>query len=351
MNFNFVILKNEDVNSHLEWEEACVKYGAKYSIIDLTKSDWYENIISHKDASCFLHKSSGEINKFKNLFDERLYVISEILGFMIFPSFKESYIYENKKLLSYFLKASNIPHPNTDIFYDKKEALLSIHKIKFPLIAKTSIGASGTGVQILRNKNDIVRYLNKAFSKNGLKRRFGPNRKTGNISKWTKKAVGNIPGLIKRIKHYFNVYNDGQRGFVIFQEYVQHDFEWRVVKIGNSFFAHKKIKIGEMASGSKGIEYVTPPKKLLNFCKLICEKENFNSMAIDIFEDKYGNYFVNELQTIFGHVQKYILKVDGNMGRYIFKDGDWVFEKGDYNQNLSFNLRLDSVISILNKNS
>ncbi|HQJ82948.1 MAG TPA: hypothetical protein PLM01_10610, partial [Bacteroidales bacterium] len=105
-------------------------------------------------------------------------------------------------------------------------------------------------------------------------------------------------------------------------------------------------KYKEKASGSKGIDYVNPPLSLLNFIKQICDRSDFNFMALDLFEDGKGGYLINELQTIFGHVQDYILEVDRKPGRYLFINGEWVFESGDFNMNESYDLRLESAIKL-----
>jgi len=145
---------------------------------------------------------------------------------------------------------------------------------------------------------------------------------------------------------YLGIYSHGEKDFVIFQEYIPHDFEWRVARIGESYFAHKKIKYKNKASGSKGIEYVDPPESILNFTRDLCEKYNFKFMAVDLFEDHHGGYLVNELQTIFGHVQDYIMTVNNIPGRYIYKNDKWTFESGDFNTNESYDLRLMAAIEL-----
>ena len=117
-------------------------------------------------------------------------------------------------------------------------------------------------------------------------------------------------------------------------------------KIGESYFAHKKIKTGEMASGSKGIDYVNPPFELLDFLKEICDKNNFQSVAIDIFEHPQRGYLVNEIQTIFGHVQTHILEVNGKPGRYLHQNNQWIFEEGNFNTNESYDLRLETALKL-----
>lgn len=348
MGTKFGILMNEDENSAKRWENACKALQVEYKIINFTKADWFEQVSDPK-LTYFLVKPPGQISKFKSLFDQRLYILAKVLKKPMYPSYEEVIIHENKETLSYFLKAKNIPHPKTEVFYYKTEALEFLSNGKLPVVAKTSIGGSGSGVKIIKSMSDAKKYVSTAFGK-GIKKRFGPNRVTGTPKKWFNKAISDIPGAIKKIKHYFEFHGDAQRGFVIFQEYIPHDYEWRSVKINDSFFAHKKVKHGDKASGSKGIDYVNPPMKILDFTKKVCEANGFKSMAIDIFEDKNGDYLVNEMQTIFGHVQEYILTVDGKPGRYVFVDGNWEFESGDFNQNESYNLRLKGILEELKKN-
>ena len=349
MKYKFGILKNENKNSHKKWENACKHYQLDYTIIDLTKCNWLEKI-QNQEFDCFLLQPPGVIARFKNLYDERLYILCKILGYKTFPSYEEVVLHENKKLLSYFLNAKKIPHPNTFVFYFKKEALEFLLRTNYPLVGKSSNGAGGTGVKILKNYKDAKKYVQRAFSDKGLTKKSGPNFKTGNIPKRVLKKLANIKEAREKIKSYIDIASDAQKGFVILQEYVPHDFEWRSVRIGDSYFAHKKIKQGDMASGTKGIDYINPPEALLDFTKKICEENNFNFMAIDLFENQNGGYLVNELQTIFGHVQDYILEVDGQPGRYLYINNQWQFEKGDFNSNESYNLRLKFVIQLLKNN-
>ncbi len=342
------ILRNEDPQSSVKWELACDKADIPYKIIDLTANTWLESVTSDK-FDFFLLKPPGFIERFKILYDERVYIISKILQKTTFPSYEEIVIYENKKMLAYFLASKGIPHPKTYVIYQKEEAFKLIEKITLPLVGKSSIGASGSGVTILSSKNKTIKYIKKSFSRSGLKRRFGPNRVTGSPKKWINKAFKSPQYLTSKIKEYISIYRDGQKGYIIFQEYIPHDFEWRVVKIGDSFFAHKKVKYKNKASGSKEIYYVNPPDNLLTFVRELCEKNGFNFMAVDLFEYGNNSYLVNELQTIFGHVQDHILEVDGKSGRYLFKNAKWIFEEGDFNSNESFDLRLKVALELYGK--
>lgn len=339
------ILQNEDPQSSIKWQLACKKAGIPYVVIDLTSNIWID-LINSNPVDFYLLKPPGLIERFKNLYDERVYIITNILKKRTYPSFDEIVIYENKRMLTYFLQSTNTPHAKTHIFYNKEEAINFLTTSEYPVVGKSSIGASGSGVVILNDIKQAVKYSIEAFSNKGLKRRFGPNRVTGNPAKWISKAIKSPQYFAKKISEYFSIYNDGQRGFIILQEYISHEFEWRVVKIGESYFAHKKVKYKNKASGSKGIDYVNPPFRLLNFVRELCDKYNFDFMAVDLFERTDGVYLVNELQTIFGHVQNFIMSVDGVPGRYIYENNQWGFESGDFNTNESYDLRLKTAIEL-----
>jgi glutathione synthase/RimK-type ligase-like ATP-grasp enzyme len=343
------ILRNESIDSADKWVIACIKRGLEYDVIDLSSNNWFP-LIKDGRYDLLLSRPPGLSEDFKNLYDERLYIIAKVLNYPIFPSFDECLIYENKKLLSDYLKAKEIPHAQTHVFYNKKDALNFVNESEFPIVAKMSIGASGSGVIIMKNPKAAIKYINKAFSGGGIHSQAGPNRVIGSPKKWFYKALKSPSFFIKKLKHYYTVYKSRQRNFVILQEYVPHDFEWRAVKIGESFFAHKKIKFKEKASGSKGIDYSNPPMNVLNFARELCENNNFNCMAIDFFEDGKGGFLVNELQTLFGHVQDYILSIDGVPGRYIYKDDQWNFEAGDFNTNESYDLRLSAALDLYHRN-
>ena len=337
------ILKNEDPYDHLHWEKACNAYQDKinYNIIDLTSSNWLEHIRSFEPLVCLL-KPSGKTSIFRTLYQERVDVIAHDLNINIFPSYNELKIYENKRFFAYWAKANKIPHPQTHIFYNKKEVLNYIDNITFSVVGKLNIGASGKGVKIIRTKSELLEYIETAF-KGGLQARIGPNFDQRKILQRLWYKIKQPKQLINRLNTYNAIANDKQFGFIILQEYVPHSFEWRVVRIGDSFFAHKKMKSGDKASGTSIKKYENPPLQLLDFVKIITDKHLFYSQAVDIFESDKG-YLVNEMQCIFGQSDPYQMLVDDNPGRYRFIDGKWKFEKGDFTKNQCCDLRMEFIL-------
>ena len=340
------VLRDSNQESSEKWEIACEKQGLDYVVIDMLCDNWLEEINDFMPDFC-VSRPPGDNQQNKKIFDDKLFFLEKHASYKIFPGFLETFIYENKATLSYFLKANKIPHPKTFVSYSRNEAKEFLLNTNYPLVAKTLIGAAGSGVKILKSRTEVDNYIEKAFSE-GIKRRYGPNPKKGTPRKWFVKAIKSPSYFFKKLKQYKLRDQDVQKNVVLFQEYIEHDYEWRCVKIGDSFFAYKKLKIGDQASGARQFEYGPPPVELLNFTKKLCEKYGFNFMAVDLFYNDNG-IFVNELQTIFGHKNPYICKVNDIPGRYIYENNQWVFEEGNFNTNESYDLRLETAISLYKK--
>lgn len=348
--FKLLILANEQPNDQKLWEKACSEHSAdiSYRAVDLTKRSWLEDI-KKEDADYLLAKPGAISESCKQLYDERLQILVNEMGFKVFPSLNEVLIYENKRYLSFWLAANGIPHPETHVFYSKNEAVDFIATTRFPFVAKLNIGASGNGVTIIRTVEQAKKYIKKIFAE-GISPRTGPRLDRGRLLQRAFHLVFRKNALKNKLALYKSIAANPQRGFCLFQEFIPHNFEWRVVRIGDSFFAHKKIVKGEKSSGSLLKRYESPPLSLLYFIREITEKHHFQSQAIDVFEIIKDTYLVNEMQCIFGQSDPYQMMINGIPGRYVFIDDHWVFEAGMFNANESYNLRVETVMKRLLEN-
>jgi hypothetical protein len=344
-----VILGNELPGDHHLWQRACEEFSERieWRVVDLTGDDWLE-AVEAEPCDILLAKPGGLTASFKQLYDERVYILGKVLGHPVYPSVEEILVYENKRFLSFWLKANHIPHPATHVFYDRAAALRRLESEEFPVVAKTGIGASGSGVRILGSRMEAARYVDLAFSPKGAARRTGPNLASGGLLRRGLHYVLHPGGIRRKLGIFRALRSDVQKGFVILQEFVPHEFEWRAVRIGDSFFAHKKLKSGGKASGSLLKGYENPPLQLLDFVRDITERHGFFSQAVDVFESDRG-YLVNEMQCIFGQSDPFQMRVDGRPGRYLWKGGRWAFEEGDFNRNESYNLRVEYAIDFMRK--
>jgi len=95
------------------------------------------------------------------------------------------------------------------------------------------------------------------------------------------------------------------------------------------------------------VGWVAPPRELLEMVRELCDKGGFRCMDVDIFETKDGKYSINELQAFFGSYLDYQMSIDGHHGRYVYKDGDFIFEEGDFNVLGSTKLKIEDFIEQL----
>lgn len=342
-----IILANEVTSDHQLWLNACEKRSSEvnYQVVDLTRHDWLECIIAKK-PDYLLVKPGGLTSRYKKLYDERLSILVNWCNLKAFPSLNEVLIHENKAFQAYWLRANALPHPVTTVFYRKDEADLFAASTQWPVVTKLNIGSSGKGVEIIRDRNSFERYVSDIFSA-GRRSRTGPDLGKG---RWLTRAVKvfSDPHLLKeRMTKYKAIYNEVQKGFMMVQEYIPHDYEWRAVRIGDSFFAHKKMKVNDKASGTLIKEYCRPPLSLLSFVREITDRFGFYSMSVDLFEPEKDSYLINEMQCIFGQSDPYQMAIDGVPGRYVFVNNEWLFETGDFNTNQCFDLRLDHVLEMI----
>lgn len=348
--YKLCILRNEWPDHHLEWLAAVAAYGegVQADVVDITRQDWLERALAC-DYDLYLLRPSDRVSYFKQLYDERVYILHHVLGKRIYPSYEEVMVYENKKFLAYWLAANRVPHARTNVFYHKEEALAFAHDCPLPVVGKSAIGAAGSGVKILRRRSQLLRYLDRVFSKKGIKRRWGPNLRKGNMQKRAAARLRDIRGLIAYFKRKFRAADsDPHRWFAILQEFIPATFEWRAVRVGESFFAHKKIAPdGGLFSGTSQVNWDGPSPALLDFVEQVTDKRGFLSQAVDIFETDDGRFLVNELQCFFGSQNPHQMILDGVPGRYIRREGQWVFEAGEFNVNNSFNLRLRHALALL----
>ena len=317
-------------NTYLNYIEACKELKVDFSVIDFLSPDWIE-LIKNSECDGFLCHPPDDIQERKNIYDERLYFLNKVLKKPVYPSYEELYIYENKRNMAYWLEINSFPYPETHIFTKKEDAIEFLKRCDYPVVMKTNTGAGGSGVDIIDKRGKALRIVKTIFG------RFHPALTFGRV-RFSRKFHGIPLPLFGRI----------QKHYLIVQKFYKIKWEWRIIKIGNSYSGHQKLLKGRFASGSDMIGWVTPPDSLLRMVKDVCEKGNFHSMAVDIFETTDGQYLINELQSVFGSYSPFQMKVDGKPGRFVFENGDFRFEEGEFHRFGSNLLRVKHFLKILN---
>ncbi|MDA3872674.1 MAG: hypothetical protein PF795_01775 [Kiritimatiellae bacterium] len=287
------ILRNR-AQYHTQYISACRELGLSFRVIDLGREDWIDAV---RDSGCavFMAWPDATQSLWAKLFKDRCRVMEEQMGLTVYPSSRDMWMYEEKVRTRDWLMANGFPHPRTWIFTRKTEALDFVKSCDLPIVFKTGFGAAAAGVAIVKSRSQLRRIVRRAF------------------------ASGHVPGGHDR--------RDREWGRILLQEYLPDVREWRMVRIGDSYFGHPKGKLGEFHSGSGKAEWDLPSEKLLNLLYEVTERGGFRSMDVDIFETPEGELYINELQTVFGaSVSIDQMKKDGVAGRMVRREALWSAE-------------------------
>lgn len=304
--------------NHLPYVAACEDLGVRYKTIDISGPDWTQAV---RDCGCdaFLVWPSFKVSIWKRMFGERLKVLVEEMHRTIYPTYNEVWLNESKLRMSYWLEAHGIPHCRTQVFYSREGALEFARGADLPLVAKCDAGSRSAGVEILRSRSAVVRYVERRFGE-GMTYRGADAR-------------------------------DREWGSVLFQEYLPGVAEWRMIRIGESYFGHQKLRDGEFHSGSGKAGWYDPPRELLDFVRELTDNAGYTAMNVDIFETSDGRYVVNEIQSHFAAYVESQMYIDGKPGRYRYDyaDREWRFEEGVFCKNSCCNLRVAALLDLLNR--
>jgi len=343
---HLAILRNEVAADHANWLLACAEraYRITHAVIDLSKEGWREAVLNG-GFDGLLAQPSGWSAAARDRYAERIAELAQATDLPMIPSAAEIAIYENKRVLASWLAENRIPHPDTRVFDNAEEAVAFVRSAVYPLVAKTSIGAGGRGVRVLQNAEEALGYVDSTFNGQGAPRSTSPKWRGGALLARGLRKLTDPAALIERARNYGTLRADVQRDHVLFQAFVPHSFEWRAVRIGDSFFAHKKLAHDGKASGSLLKGYGDPPKPLLDLVRDITDAHGFRSVAIDLFEDTAGGYLVNEIQCVFGQSDPHQMLVDNVPGRYLWTGTSWEFQAGDFNRFECYLLRLDDLLT------
>ncbi|MBZ9538051.1 hypothetical protein KGQ90_03715 [Modicisalibacter tunisiensis] len=309
------ILRNR-VQRHTAYIRACREMGVAFRVIDIARDDWLQQVTT-SGCRLFLAWPDASLGPYARLFKDRCMLLEQALGLPVIPGAAETWMYEDKIRTSDWLRVHGIAHPRTWIFFDADEARRFAAECPLPIVFKTRFGAAATGVKILRRRAEVRRVVRRAF------------------------AAGHVPAGHDR--------RDREWGSLLLQEYLPELREWRMVRIGDSYFGHPKGRTGAFHSGSGRVDWDMPDVRHLDLLHALTERAGFHSMDVDLFELPDGRLLVNELQTVFGaSVSIDQLRRDGRPGRMTRSpDGAWHFEAGDFARNACANERLRYALEVV----
>ena len=303
-------------NIHTNYVEACKELAVSYQVLDIFRSDWIDQV-TKSNCDAFLTWSCETPVIWKRLYDDRLRFLVRDLGKMVYPPYDAIWLYGSKQRGTEWLRIHGFPCPATWVFYNEDEAVDFVKNASYPKVAKLDSGSASSGVWVVRNPAAARVIIRRAFGR-GLK----PKLSNGRDSQW---------------------------GSILFQEYIPDAIEWRVVRIGKSYFGHDKVRAGDFHSGTGRTNWRRPPEEALRLVKRIVDTGRFDCMDVDILQSQEGRFYVNELQTFFGTKDTTQMYIEGKPGRFLYvEERDfWEFEGGRFGINACCNLRVESLLEML----
>jgi len=302
--------------AHIPFVKACLDLGAAFQVLELDGDEW-EKHVRTANVRVLLAWPDASDTSYAKMVKDRCDLIEEEMGILVFPNRLERWLYEDKVRQRDWLILRGLPAPRTHVLFDRTRAMAFARSCDLPLVFKTSFGAAATGVEIVRSRRRLRSMIRKAFGR------------------------GHVPAG--------HDIRDKQRGSILLQEFLEDPIEWRMVRIGDSYFGHPKGRVGAFHSGSGAVEWTMPEERHLDLLHQVTEEAGFRSMAMDVFETTDGRLLINELQTVFGASTSVDqLRKGGVPGRMVrHPGGSWEFEAGDFARNACANERVRYVLKLL----
>ncbi len=272
-----------------EFEKACATLGLEVRSVPVDDNAWMEAV---RGVDLFVWRPTmGDPSEMAEI--RTKIPLVEAMGVPCFPNSLMLWLYDDKIRETLFLKAHGHPVPETFISYSEMEARAYLDKAIYPLIAKTHMGASASGVVRVRDRAAAEELLKGIFRPQSLlekvvmKFHYLPRLEKGDL-------------LLARKLRYLNACPR----YIYAQEFIEADSDWRITTLGTdllSVFVRRNRPDDFRASGSGLWEMVEPADLPTEACDLALEISNrhgFTSMAYDFMQGPKG-WVIGEISMTF----------------------------------------------------
>lgn len=263
----------------IDIEKAFKDRGAKTLGLDFHKSDWQEDFITANCDAYVWYPHALHKQWFK--LEDRAGFVELFLGKYAFPSLKTSYLFQDKMRQKYIFDRFKIPQPKTRLI-TSPEDLGVLSRIDLPVVVKDIWGYGGYGVKLISTKKELLKL------------------------KFPREESKITP------KH-----------FIYLQEFIDMKYEYRVVTVGDEIIlSYKKESTEFLKHVWRGAEIIFDSnKKVINFVKRYNKMLQLDCCGWDIAEDKQGNFYVLELNPIFGTIslEKAGINLADKIADYVIK--------------------------------
>ncbi len=292
------IVKDNQRNGYYEKFERFLKTnGISYRFYEPMRSDFFET------GSAFDLIVWRISDKIPHLYfaKQKIEFIEKHSNTIVYPSYRAVWNYEEKVRQEWFFTKENIPHIRTFESNDYAETLQFLKTCSYPIISKESTSCSSLGVKKLLSYRKAKKAVDLIFT-NGKKSTFS----------WSK-----------------------QKDYVFFQEFVPNEgFDLRVIVIGKYLFGYYRYpkKKDFRASGSGIVVKKAIDTKALDFAREVYGKyDDATMLAVDMIQDsRTKDFLVVEASIFIGCETSQQLKVNDIPGVYLYENGTYHFQEGNF---------------------
>lgn len=284
------------------WIEYCMKNDISYKVVNAHDSDIINQV---RDCDVFMWHHHHA--RYKDVLAAKPILFALVqAGFKVFPDINTGWHFDNKVAQKYLLEAVNAPLVPSDVFYDKNDAINWLRVTEFPVVFKLKGGAGARNVILVKNYNQGLRLIKRAFSKgftqyspiNYFKDKFLSFKKTKN----PKDLLQGLYRLLVPTK--FARMIGREKGYVYFQRFVPNNAgDIRLIVIGKKYaYGMKRMnREGDFrASGSNNFVYDNLPISVVETGFHIAKNLDLQSVAFDFIFDHNKRPLIIEMSYAFG---------------------------------------------------
>jgi glutathione synthase/RimK-type ligase-like ATP-grasp enzyme len=207
-------------------------------------------------------------------------------------------VYKNKGFQEYYKRELGIEQVAGNYYGDINDLLLDENKIAFPFVLKLNEGALSSGVQLIKNEEELINFQ-ATIKKRSIKEKaaFALNKRN------SFKKDGNLEPIEALLEQSFEDFFQ-KRKPIVTQAFVPNlECDYKVLVFGEKYFVLKrKTRENDFrASGSGKFEWVQPPLEVLDYARILFNKMHVPFISFDIGINKNNECYLFEFQgTAFG---------------------------------------------------
>jgi len=275
---------------------AARELGGDVRFFDPDDPDWPDQVLSSGLDGHLVRLRHGTSVE-RSLDGGRLELL-HLQGLPAWPNRVEAYLYEDKARSAWLLQARGVPHVPTHTFTRPADAIAFLTGTSYPIVVKTRLGASGSGVERIDDRRAAQALARVCID-----------------GRWQRRAADP---------------RDADFGYFTVQPFIADAREFRVIGLGDVFFAHGKARApgGWRYSGSGRRDWELPGVRVLDAGASVMERLGIACGAVDLLEGPDGRWAVLEVQTWYEGFRAAQMDVAGvpSLARRT-RDG-WRFEEG-----------------------